>query len=150
MGIVDQLLANPGVYVGIDHDTAGRGSSAARIVVTPLPGGSGVSLDYETFNPANEDRVRGHAEHAVIGRVHEGGAVLVTGHIHADTVAVLHEREPGVFALGDAPSAFPMAIKISMPEPGRLIHTWAYGAPGEEPVDRDRAEVRLQDPARAG
>jgi hypothetical protein len=143
MGIVEDLLANPGVYLGVDHDTAGRGSAAAKIVVTPLPGGAGVALDYETFNAAQEDRVRGHAEHAVIGRVHGGGAVLVTGHSHADTVAVLRETEPGVFVLGDEPSAFPMAIKISVPEPGRLIHVWAYGAPGEEPVDRDRAELRL-------
>jgi hypothetical protein len=143
MGIVEDLLANPGVYVGIDQDTAGRGSAAAKIVVTPLPGGAGVALDYETFNPANEDRIRGHAEHAVIGRVHGGGAVLMTGHSHADTVALLRESDPGVFVLGDAPSAFPMAIKISVPEPGRLTHIWAYGAPGEDPVDRDRAELRL-------
>lgn len=143
MGIVDDLLANPGVYIGVDHDTAGRGSAAAKIVITPLPGGAGVALDYETFNPAGGDRIRGHAEHAMIGRVHGGGAVLVTGHVHADAVAVLSEREPGVFVLGDAPSAFPMAIKVSVPEPGRLIHIWAYGAPGEEVVDRDRAELQL-------
>ncbi len=145
MGIVDDLLANPGVYLGIDRDTAGRGSgsAAAKIVITPLPGGAGVSLDYETFNPADESRLRGHAEHAIIGRSHGGGAVLVTGHIHADTVAVLHESEPGVFVLGELPSPFPMAIKISVPEPGRLVHIWAYGAPGEQPTDRDRAELRL-------
>jgi hypothetical protein len=143
MGIVEDLLANPGVYLGIDHDTAGRGSAAAKIVVTPLPGGAGVALDYETFNSADQERVRGHAEHAVLGREHGGGAVLVTGHIHADTMAVLRESEPGVFVLGDAPSAFPMAIKISVPEPGRLVHVWAYGAPGDEPIDRDRAELRL-------
>ena len=143
MSIVDDLIANPGIYLGVDRDTAGRGTSAAKIVVTPVPGGAGVTLDYETFNPANEERLQGHAEHALLGRTHGGGAILVTGHSHADSVAVLREREPGVFLMGDEPSAFPVAIRIEMPEPGTLVHVWSYGAPGEEPVERDRAELKL-------
>lgn len=143
MGIVDDLAAHPGVYLGIDRDVDGRGANAAKIVVTPLPGGAGVTLDYETFNADKEDRIRGHAEHALLGRTHGGGAMLVTGHLHADTLAVLHESEPGVFVMGAEPSAFPVAIRISMPEPGRLVHVWSYGAPGEEPVERDRAELKL-------
>ena len=141
MGIIDELVAHPGVYLGVDHDADGRGSSAAKIVVTALPGGAGVTLDYETFNAGNEGRIRGHAEHAVLGRTHGGGAILVTGHSHADTVAVLREAEPGVFVMGDEPAAFPVAITISMPEPGKLIHIWAYGAPGDVAVERDRAEL---------
>lgn len=141
MGIIDELLANPGIYLGIDRDLEGRGDSAAKIVVTPLPGGSGVTLDYETFNAASEAHVRGHAEHALIGRTHGGGAILVTGHIHGDTVAVLRESEPGVFVMGDEPSAFPVEIKIEVTEPGKLVHVWSYGAPGEDPVERDRAEL---------
>ena len=143
MGIIDDLLAHPGVYLGVDRDPDSRGASAAKIVVTPLPGGAGVTLDYETFNAGNEERVRGHAEHAVLGRTHGGGAILVTGHSHADTVAVLRESQPGVFVMGAEPSPFPLAISIAMPEPGTLIHTWSYGAPGEDPVERDRAELTL-------
>ena len=141
MGIVDDLLANPGTYLGIDHETERGGSSAAKIVVTPLPGGAGVALDYETFNPTSPDRVRGHAEHALIGRTHGGGAILVSGHVHGDSVVVLRESKPGVFVMGDEPSAFPVAITISVPEPGKLLHSWSYGMPGEEPVERDRAEL---------
>jgi hypothetical protein len=141
MGIVDDLLANPGIYLGIDREPERGGDSAAKIVIAPLPGGAGVTLDYETFNPTNAGRIRGHAEHAVIGRTHGGGAILVTGHIHGDSVAVLREREPGVFVMGDEPSAFPMAITIAVPEPGKLVHSWSYGAPGEDPVERDRAEL---------
>jgi hypothetical protein len=138
MSIVDDLIANPGVYLGLDnHD---RGEAAAKVVITALPGNSGVALDYETFN-LDKDHVRGHIEHAIIGKTHGGGAILVTGHMHADTVAVLRESEPGVFTMGSEPSAFPMAIKLSMPAPGRLIYSWSYGAPGEEAVERDRAEV---------
>jgi hypothetical protein len=77
VGIVDDLLANPGIYLGIDRETERGGDSAAKIVITPLPGGAGVTLDYETFT-TNAERVRGHAEHAVIGRTHGGGAILVT------------------------------------------------------------------------
>jgi hypothetical protein len=144
MSIVDDLLANPGTYLGIDHADRG-GDAVAKVVVTPLPGGNGVTLDYETFNPGNTDRLRGHAERAVIGRTHGGGAILVSGHIHGDSVTVLRETDPGVFVMGDEPSAFPVAITISVPAPGQLVHSWAYGAPGDEPIERDRAELTLVD-----
>jgi len=143
MGIVDDLLAHPGTYLGIDRDADSRGSAAARIVVTPLPGGAGVSLDYETFSPDNPERIRGHAEHTMVARTHDGGAILVAGHLHADSVAVQRESEPGVFVVGPEGSPFPVMIKISMPEPGRLVHSWSYGAPGEEAVERDIAELTL-------
>ena len=144
MGIVDELLANPGVYLGIDKADRG-GDTAAKIVIEPLPGGAGVTLDYETFNPADPNRIRGHAEHAVIGRTSGGGAILVTGHSHGESVTVLRESEPGVFVMGDEPSDFPVGIRISVPEPGKLVHSWSYGRPGEEPVERDRAELTLAD-----
>ena len=136
MGIVDDLLTHPGTYVGVDAHR----QHAAKIVVTPLPGGAGVSLDYETF-AADGEPVLAHAEHAVIGRTAGGGAILVTGHSHADTVAILREDGPGVFVMAGEPAAFPMAIRIEVPEAGRLVHAWSYGAPGEEPVERDRAEL---------
>jgi hypothetical protein len=142
MGIIDELLAHPGVYVGLDRDPTTQRVSAAKIVVTPLPGDGGVTLDFESFNP-DETRVRGHAEHALLGRTHGGGAILVTGHIHADSVAVLRESDPGVFVLGDESSSFPLAIEISAPEPGKLVYVWSFGAPGGEIVERDRAELTL-------
>src|SRR5262245_25075188 len=147
MAIVDELLDHPGVYIGIDRDPTsdGRSPGAARIVVTPLPGRAGVTLDYETFNPAQPDRIRGHQEHAVLARTQDGGAVLVSGHIHAESVTILHETEPGTFELGAAASPFPMKIVVSMPEPGRLRYVWWYGMPGDELVERDVAEVVLAD-----
>jgi hypothetical protein len=145
MSIVDQLINNSGVYLGIGRDPGGQRDQpqgqVARIVVTPLPSNAGVSVDYETFDPAHPERVQPHIEHAVIGRLHGGGAILVTGHAHADTVAVLRETSQGEFTMGDEPGAFPMAISISVPEPGRLVYVWSYGEPGGEPVPRDRAEV---------
>ena len=144
MGIVDDLLAHPGLYLGIVHDLGDGGDAAARISVTPLPGHSGVGLHYETFNYANRDRIRGHYEHAMLARSHVGPAVLVTAHMHADSIAILREAEPGVFELGPEGSPFPMKITIEMPEPGLLVHCWWYGPPGGAPVQHDRTELRLQ------
>jgi hypothetical protein len=45
MGIVEDLLANPGLYVGLDRVLNTDRVGAAKIVVTPLPGNSGVTLD---------------------------------------------------------------------------------------------------------
>lgn len=140
MSIVDDLLANPGLYVGIDDAQDSELRGAARIIVTPLPGNAGVTLDYEVLNP-NHDPIRGHSEHTMLGRTHGGGAVMVVGHAHSDTVAVLRETDPGTFELGGEGSAFPMKIVVSMPEPGHLRHSWWYGRPGEDPVERDVADV---------
>ena len=99
MTIVDDLLANPGLYIGID-------------------------------TVADSD-LRGAA------RTHDGGTIMVIGHEHAASVAVLRERDTGVFELGSESSPFPVKVAVSMPEPGRLRHSWWYGAPGGEAVERD-------------
>jgi hypothetical protein len=142
MTIVDDLLAAPGLYVGIDSVADSDLRGAARIVVTPLPGDSGVTLDYEVFNPAKPDRIRGHIEHTMLARTHDGGAVMVIGHEHAPSVAILREATPGVFELGPEGSPFPMRVELSVPEPGRLRHSWWYGRPGEEAIERDVAVLR--------
>jgi hypothetical protein len=43
MSIVDDLIAHPGTYIGLDRDTQSLDAAAAKIVVTPLPGGAGVT-----------------------------------------------------------------------------------------------------------
>ena len=148
MGIVEELIENAGVYLGTGHDptdtAAPPRTQAARVEVTPLPSGAGVAIDYETFNPANPERLQPHIEHVVIGRLHGGGAILVSAHAHAGTVAVLQETSPGVFTEGDQPLAFPMAVAISIPEAGRLVYEWSYGPPGGVAEPRDRAELTLR------
>ena len=139
MTIVDDLLANPGLYIGIDSVADSDLRGAARIVVTPLPGGAGVTLDYEIFNAATPERIRGHVEHTMLARTHDGGTVMVIGHPHAQSVAILRETERGTFELGAESSPFPMKVEVSMPEPGRLRHAWWYGAPGEAAIERDVA-----------
>lgn len=142
MGIVDELLANPGLYVGPDQVVNADRVGAARIVVTPLPGRAGVTLDYEIFNPATPDRVYGHVEHTMVGRTHEGPSIMVISDMHAASVAVLRETQPGVFELEGQPAAYPMKVVISVPESGRLHHAWWFGAPGEQPIERVVADLR--------
>jgi hypothetical protein len=139
MTIVDDLLAHAGMYVGVDSVADSDLRGAARIAVAPLPGGSGVTLDYEVLNAATAPRIRGHIEHTIIARTHDGGVVMVIGHEHAPSIAILRETEPGVFELGAEGSPFPMRVEVTMPKPGQLRHSWWYGPPGEEAVERDVA-----------
>ena len=141
MGIVDDLVAQPGLYVGLDRVTNADRVGGARIVVTPLPGQAGVTLDYEIFNPSTPNRLHGHIEHTMVGRTHEGPNVMVISDMHAASLTILRETEPGVFELRGEPSAYPMKVVISVPEPGRLHHAWWFGAPGEEAVERVVADL---------
>jgi hypothetical protein len=141
VSVVDELLANPGLYLGVDTVAGSDLRGAARLVVTPLPGGGGVSLDYEILNGSTPDRVRGHVEHTVLARTHDGSTVMVIAHPHADTVAILRETTPGTFELGPEGSPFPMKVELSVPGPGRLRHSWWYGRPGGEAVERDVSEL---------
>jgi hypothetical protein len=140
--VIDQLIAAPGIYVGSQADpTDGHDSgSVARVEVAVLPGGSGVSMDYEVLSPGGG---RVHDEHAVLARSPRG-AVLITAHSHADVVTVLDETEPGLFTPGADGSPFPMAIRLEVPEPGHLVYSWSYGRPGEEPAVRDVGTMTLQ------
>jgi hypothetical protein len=142
MTIVDDLLAAPGQYVGIDTDAQSAERGAARIVVAALPGNAGVTLDYEVLNPATPERVRGHVEHTVVARTNDGGTVMVIGHEHAPSVAILREATPGVFEVGPEGSPFPIRVELSMPEPEQIRHVWWYGRPGEEAIERDIAVLR--------
>ena len=140
--VIDQLTAHPGLYLGSQADPAvthAATPSVARITVNPLPGGSGVSLDYEVLSPQSGVV---HAEHAVLTRT-PNGIVLVTAHSHANLASVLHETEPGYFPAGAGEAVFPMAIRLEVPEPGQLVYSWSYGSPGEELIVRDVGRLTL-------
>jgi hypothetical protein len=140
--IVEALLSGVGLYCGpqLDPtDTTGGSPSIARILVTALPGGAGVSMDYEVLS-CEGGRV--HAEHAVLARTTKG-LVLVTAHNHSDTITVVSETEPGYFPAEDGNATYPMAIRLEVPEPGQLVYSWSYGSPGEPLVVRDVGTLRL-------
>jgi hypothetical protein len=143
MGIVDDLLAGPGLYLG--KVTAARTDlvGVARIVVTPLPGRAGVSLDYEVLNGSGTDPVLGHLEHTVVGTADDGTTIMVIAHTHGEAITILHETAPGVFEPGAVAAPYPMKIVLSVPAPGRLRHAWWYGRPGENAAEQDVAELEL-------
>jgi hypothetical protein len=143
MTIVDELVANPGLYVGVDRVVGTDLVGSARMMVTALPGRTGVALDYEVFNPASPGPLRGHVEHTLVARAHDGDTIMVIADTHSGGLVVLHETESGVFEAPPEDSPYPMKVVIAVPEAGRLDHHWWYGAPGEEAVPRDLAELTL-------
>ena len=82
MGIVDDLLAQPGLYIGTDTAVGRDLVGAARIVVSPLPGGAGVSLDYEILNGLAPGPVLGHVEHTMVGTADDGTTIMVIADTH--------------------------------------------------------------------
>lgn len=140
MGLVDDLIANAGTYIGVDtvHGTEHRG--AARIVVTALPGNAGVSLEYEIFNATFPDRVRGHVEHTFIGRIADGSTIMLIGHTHSESLTLLRETSPGVFDPASDAEPYPMKVELSVPAPGKLRHVWWYGDP-LSPKDETLADL---------
>ena len=139
--LVDQLIGKPGLYLGSQHDPSGgqdNENSVAHIVVTALPGGCGVSFDYQVVAA---DGLH-HKEHTILGRTSKG-LTLITAHSHGDVVTVIAESEPGYFVAADGDSPFPMAIRIEVPEPGHIIYSWSYGRPGDELVVRDIGDLKL-------
>ncbi len=143
MSIVDDLLSNAGLYVGVDVSPVTEQRGAARMLVTPLPGGAGVALDYEVLDGEHPENVRVHAEHTLVARASDGRSVMIVALVHAPFVSVLDEREPGVFEPpGPDAAAFPMKVVVAVPEPGRIRHSWWYGRPGVPPEERDVADLR--------
>lgn len=131
--LVDLLLGQTGLHVGTSRDMREDAApQAARIVVTALPGRSGVALDYEGLNLLTSPaRPLGHAEHAVLART-AAGLALYSANIHAPVLMELRETEPGRFEPPVDASPFPVAISVEVPSPGRLLYTWSFGEPGGE------------------
>ena len=146
MGIVDDLLAKPGLYVGKDTMADTGHGGIARIVVSALPGGAGVSLDYEVLNAQTSGVVVAHLEHTIVGTGDDGVPIMVIAHTHGPGITILRETDPGVFEPGDVPAPYPLKVVLSVPAPGRLRHAWWYGRPGEDAVERDVAELELANP----
>lgn len=141
--LVDRLLAQTGLYLGTDRDPTrdDRAPQVARIMVSALPGLSGVMFDYEGLSQ-NPERPRAHAEHAVLGRT-SNGLVLHSASIHAPVLVELREAEPGYFAAAEGASPFPLAIRIEAPTTRRLIYSWLFGEPGGELAVRNIGDVAL-------
>ncbi len=144
--LVDRLLAQTGLHIGTTRDTRQDAApQAARIMVTALPGRSGVTFDYEGLNLlTNEARPFGHREYAMLART-SNGLTLYTAHIHAPALTELQQTAPGEFKAVDGTSPFPLAILIDVPSAGRLTYTWSFSEPGRELAVRITGELILVD-----
>lgn len=132
------------MFVGTSRDSRSDAApQAARITVTGLPGGSGVTFDYEGLNLlTNSSRPFGHREHATLART-ANGLVLYTSHIHAPLLAELREIASGEFETIAGTSPFPLQIHIGVPVEGQLTYTWVFGEAEDQPQTRISAEVTL-------
>jgi hypothetical protein len=121
--LVDRLLAQTGLHIGTSRDTRNDApAQVARIMVSALPGGSGVTFDYEGLTVlTNAERPFGHSEHAMLART-SNGLALYTAHIHASVVTELRETEPGTFESVEGASPFPLAIRIEVPAARHLTY----------------------------
>jgi hypothetical protein len=131
--LVDRLLGQTGLHVGTSTETREDAApQAARILVTALPGRSGVTFDYEGLNLlTTPERPFGHAERAVLART-VTGLTLYSASIHAPLLMELPETEAGSFEASAGTSPFPLTIQIEVPSAGRLLYTWSFGEPGGE------------------
>lgn len=137
--LVEQI--QPGTYRGTQRDPSAQhpSGSVSRIEVTVLPNNAGVRFDYEVLHP---DNGLVHLESTILARTAHG-LKLFSAHSHAPFVATLSEQESGYFVVDEGESPFPMAIRLEVPEPGRLVYSWSYGEPGAELVVRDIGDLRL-------
>jgi hypothetical protein len=141
--LVERLLAQTGLHIGTDRDPTRdhRTPQVARILVTALPGRSGVTFDYEGLSQ-DQERPLPHAEHAVLART-SNELVLYTANTHAPVLVELRETEPGHFVAAEGASPFPLAIHIELPSAGHLIYSWSFAEPGGELAVRNIGDVRL-------
>ena len=142
--LVDRLLAQTGLHIGTTRDTRHDAApQAARIMVTALPGRSGVTFDYEGLNlRMTEARPFGHREHSMLART-SNGLTLYTAHIHAAVLTELPQTSPGEFEAVEGTSPFPLEIHIDVPSQGHLTYTWSFSEPTGEHAVRITGELIL-------
>ena len=142
MGVVDELRALSGCYIGSGwmalEDKPPR---VARLVVTPVPGGSGVALDYEVVSI--EGKVL-HREHSMLVAPRDGVAMLLVAHAGDERAVVLREVEPGLFAEAQSEPyrEGQMAIRIETTH-GGIRHAYCWAGQDGKFAEVDVAEVRL-------
>ncbi len=139
--LLSTLIGPTGRYCGESSDPTGEHAAGrGDLTLSALPGGAGVVLLHEVRAPDGE---LNHSEHTMIARTPRGIELLTT-HGHADVATRMVEVESGSFEVpDDEEPPFPMAIRLEIPERGRLVYRWSYGF-GDQPLqERDVADLRL-------
>ena len=142
-GLVDSLLANTGHYVGRGWFAPDeRPPRASRLIVTALPGASGVTLDYEVLSMQGELL---HREHSMLARSSDGNTILVVAHQDDTAAAVLAEITSGFFTTASS-EPFPkgqMGIRIDVPVPGRIRHAYCWADDHGRFVEVDVSDLNV-------
>jgi hypothetical protein len=136
--LLDLLYDAPGLYVG-RGDGVESGQFVGRLVVTPLPSGRGVTIDYEALSLGNLVQ---HVEHTLLALGPGGHPTLYVSHIESPTVAVMVEDRPGFFVDRDANGPARRAIEITAdPVESHLAYGWWWAQDDAELVERSRVEA---------
>jgi hypothetical protein len=141
MALSTDLASTPGIYFGTG-DGVESGAFVARIQVAQLPNG-GAAIDYEATSI--EQGVQ-HREHSMLVAGPDGRDRLFVAHSESPFVTEMVETEigSGRFAQREPFGPYAMEIVIAIPEPDRIIYAWWWGADGEAPVERSKADARRQ------
>ena len=136
-GLLTELRGQPGVYVG-SGDGPESGPFTARIQVSASLDGLGCDIAYEAWDGPEHK----HREQTLLAPSMGGGAVLTVLCRELPGLAVLPERDPGIFTNGASLDEFRIEIRISLAGPA-LTYAWWWAFPGAELREQSRAEVRL-------
>lgn len=140
MALSADLAKVPGRYFGAGEG-AESGSFVARIDVSLLPNG-GALIGYEATS--REQGVQ-HREETMLVAGPDGRDRLYVAHSESPFVTEMVETGVGSgrFVQPVPFGPYSMGIVIETPEIGRITYAWWWGADGDPPVERSKADVVL-------
>jgi hypothetical protein len=134
--LLKTLAATPGVYRG-RGDGLESGPFVARISVSSIVRGRGVTLDYEAVS---DGKGLQHVEHTVLTAGEGGRLELHVACLELPGVVRFVETKPGEFTAYDGP--LPARIVVTSPYSGVLTYGWWWSRDESELREQFRAEVR--------
>jgi hypothetical protein len=134
--LLGRLATVPGLYRG-RGDGLESGPFVARIVLTSVLRGRGVTIDYEAFS---DSKGLQHVEHTLLTSGEGGRLELHVACLELPGVVRFVESRPGLFNSYNGP--LPARILVSAPRDGALSYGWWWSRDDSEPREQSRAEVR--------
>jgi hypothetical protein len=134
--LLHRLAAAPGLYRG-RGDGLESGPFVARIKLTSVVRGRGVTIDYEAFS---DSKGLQHIEHTVLVAGEAGRLELHVACLELPGIVRFVETRPGQFTSYDGP--LPSRIVITAPSDGRLTYGWWWSRDQGDLREQSRADVR--------
>ena len=137
--IIDRVLSAAGRHGGTG-DGAESGPFTATLVVTPLLGSMGASIDYVATAPDGREL---HSEHTVLAfESWSGQPTLFVLCAELNGVDQLVQTGESTFNNGRGTDGFELQIEIALDDDA-LAYVWSWGAPGDALVEQSRATFAL-------